>query len=65
MLVESYDSLSSVPQVGVLHEFTTPLKQAKIPIFVSSTFLTDYILVGEDKLQEAVGALKLSGWHFA
>lgn len=51
-------------QVGVLHEFTTSLKQAKIPIFVSSTFLTDYILVGADRLEDAVGSLESAGWQF-
>lgn len=51
-------------QVGVLNHLTEPLKQAKIPIFVSSTFLTDYILVTVDKLDGAVNALKEAGWKF-
>ena len=51
-------------QVGVLNQFTEPLKQAKIAIFVSSTYLTDYILVKVEDLEQAVAVLKEAGWKF-
>jgi hypothetical protein len=48
-------------QVGVLSALSGPLAQAKVSIFAISTFDTDYILVKEALLQQAVGALRQNG----
>ena len=42
---------------GVLASLAAPLADAKIPIFVLSTFDTDYVLVREETLQPAITAL--------
>ncbi|MFA6304543.1 MAG: ACT domain-containing protein [Patescibacteria group bacterium] len=42
---------------GILASLTTPLAEAKISIFAISTYDTDYILVKDDKLDEAVKVL--------
>jgi hypothetical protein len=44
-------------QVGVLASLLQPLASAAIPVFVVSTFLTDYVLVRVGDLQRAVKAL--------
>jgi len=44
--------------VGVLASLATPLARAEIPIFVISTFDTDYILVRESNLDRAVEVLE-------
>jgi len=49
---------------GVLASFTSPLKEAGVPIFAISTWSTDFMLVPEDKINEAVEALKADGWQF-
>lgn len=48
--------------VGVLYEFTRSLKDAEVPVFVSSTFLTDYILVDVFQFDRAQKALRAAGW---
>jgi hypothetical protein len=47
--------------VGVLAQITAPLAQAGVSIFAASTFSTDFILVKEARLAQAVHALKLAG----
>lgn len=47
--------------VGVLASLTEPLARAGIPVFVISTFDTDYVLIGESHLASAVAALEPSG----
>ncbi|EJD03807.1 uncharacterized protein FOMMEDRAFT_61694, partial [Fomitiporia mediterranea MF3/22] len=53
---------------GIMCDFTTPLKRAEISIFALSTWQvhknTDYILVPEAKLDDAVKVLKEDGWKF-
>ena len=43
--------------VGILASIIDPLRDNKIPVFVVSTFDTDYILVKEDTLEKAMGVL--------
>ncbi|HET7146648.1 MAG TPA: ACT domain-containing protein [Gaiellaceae bacterium] len=46
---------------GVVASLVTPLADAAIPIFVLSTFETDYLLVRERDLEPAVEALTAAG----
>jgi hypothetical protein len=46
---------------GVLAAIATPLAAAGVSIFALSTFNTDYVLVKEDKLAEAMAALRAAG----
>ena len=46
---------------GVLAAIATPLANARIPIFVVSTFDTDYVLVREWEIESAVAALREAG----
>lgn len=48
--------------VGVLASIAEPLAQAGVSIFAISTFDTDYILVKENSLDQAVEALNLAGF---
>jgi hypothetical protein len=52
-------------EVGVLAELASPLAAAEIPIFVLSTYETDYVLVPAEALQAAVGALERAGHSVA
>ncbi len=47
--------------VGIMAELSSILANAKISIFVLSTFDTDYILVKNKDLSESINALKLAG----
>lgn len=46
---------------GVLASFAVPLREAGVSLFAISTFDTNYLLVTNDCLEEAVGALTASG----
>ena len=46
---------------GILSSFIAPLAEAKIPIFAISTFDTDYVLVKEEMVEAAIGALRKAG----
>ena len=46
---------------GVLAALSVPLAAAGVPIFVMSTYDTDYLLVGEDRLADALAALRGAG----
>jgi hypothetical protein len=48
---------------GIIASISTPLAKAGISIFVISTFNTDYILVKEDDLEEAITVLINSGFE--
>ena len=48
---------------GILASIANPLAQAKISIFAISTFDTDYILVKEENLDQAVEVLSISGFE--
>jgi hypothetical protein len=46
---------------GVLASLAVPLAKAGVSIFATSTFDTDYVLVKEELLEQAVNALRLAG----
>ena len=46
---------------GVVSSLVTPLAEEEIPIFLISTFETDYLLVREPDLHRAVEALTAAG----
>jgi uncharacterized protein len=48
-------------ETGVVSSFVAPLAEAGVPVFVVSTFDTDYVLVPEESLDAALGALKNAG----
>ncbi|KAG1904743.1 ACT domain-containing protein [Suillus fuscotomentosus] len=49
---------------GVICNFTTPLRDANVPVFAVSTWNTDYVLVPKEKADAAVAALTEDGWRF-
>jgi len=49
---------------GVICAFTTPLKDAGVPVFAISTWNTDYVLVPKGRITEAIRALSADGWLF-
>ncbi len=51
-------------EVGVLASLAQPLAEAEIPMFVISTFTTDYVFVMEENLVNAVQALQQAGHTF-
>ena len=51
--------------VGILAKIADVLANAGISLFVISTYDTDYILVKEQALPDAVAALKAKGYMFA
>ena len=55
------DGTMSFQETEVLASLATPLATARVPIFVLSTFDTDYILVPEARLREAADALRKAG----
>lgn len=46
---------------GVLASLATPLAEANVPIFVVSSYDTDYLLVDESMLPRALEALRSAG----
>jgi len=48
-------------EVGVLASLTMPLADARVSVFVVSTFDTDYLLVTEEQLASAIVALGRAG----
>ncbi len=50
--------------IGILSKISTILAKDKISIFAISTYNTDYILVKEDKLKNAIDALKKNEYEF-
>ena len=46
---------------GVVASLCTPLAEARVPIFVLSTFETDYLLVREGDLARSIEALREAG----
>jgi hypothetical protein len=46
---------------GVVASLCSPLAEAKVPIFVLSTFETDYLLVREPDLTRSIDALRDAG----
>jgi uncharacterized protein len=58
-VVEAPFELASA--VGVLAKLTAPIAAAGIALFAVSTWRTDFILVQQDRLAEAVKALRKAG----
>lgn len=54
----------NLTMVGIMADIGGVLANAKISIFVVSTFETDYVLVKENTLDKAVIALKAAGYKF-
>ena len=50
--------------VGILARIAATLAEQKIPIFAISTYNTDYVLVKQEKLCDAIKALESAGWTF-
>ena len=48
-------------EVGVLASLTAPLAEARVSLFVVSTFDTDYLLVSQEQLMSAIVALEQAG----
>jgi hypothetical protein len=51
----------ALSEIGVLAALTASLAAARVSLFAISTFDTDYLLVGEEKLDAAIAALKAAG----
>jgi hypothetical protein len=49
--------------IGILASLTVPLARAEVGIFAVSTYDTDYVLVKEKRLEEAVLVLSQEGHH--
>ena len=49
--------------IGILSKLSGILAENKIGIFAVSTFNTDYILVKEENLERAIGALQENGYQ--
>jgi hypothetical protein len=49
------------PLTGILTSLLTPLAQARIPVFVISTYDTDYVMIQERNLEGAVLLLSQAG----
>ena len=48
-------------ETGILSALSRPLAEAQIPIFVLSTYETDYLLVKEQNLNQAIDVLTSEG----
>jgi hypothetical protein len=51
----------ALSEIGVVSALAAPLADAKISLFVISTFDTDYLLVSPEQLQTAVATLEKAG----
>jgi hypothetical protein len=48
-------------EVGVMASLTAPLADARVSLFVASTFDTDYLLVPQEQLASAIVTLERAG----
>jgi hypothetical protein len=48
---------------GVLASIAGPLAEAGVSLFSISTYDTDYVLVRNDRVEDAVAALRSAGWE--
>jgi len=48
--------------VGILSSLTEPLSEAGLSVFAVSTYETDYLLLRQERLAEAVAALRDAGF---
>ncbi len=51
----------ALTEIGVLATLATPLSEARLSLFVISTFDTDYLLVASEALSAAIDALERAG----
>ena len=51
----------ALSEVGVLATLSASLAAAEVSLFVISTFETDYLLVNEKQLDDAIAALRATG----
>ncbi len=51
----------ALTEIGVLSALATPLSEARLSLFVISTFDTDYLLVAPETLSAAIDALERAG----
>ena len=51
----------ALSETGVLSCFVGPLAEAGVPVFAVATYDTDYVLVPEESLDAALGALEQAG----
>jgi hypothetical protein len=51
----------ALTEIGVLSALATPLAEARLSLFVISTFDTDYLLVASETLSAAIDALERAG----
>jgi hypothetical protein len=51
----------ALSEIGVLSAFAAPLADAKISLFVISTFDTDYLFVSSQQVRSAVATLEKAG----
>ena len=49
--------------IGILSKISLLMAECKISIFALSTYDTDYIMVKEEKVEEAIKALKRAGYE--
>jgi hypothetical protein len=50
-------------EVGILNSLTAPLAEAGISIFAISTHDTDYLLMRDEMIMQAVAVLRAAGHH--
>lgn len=55
------DGVVPMTTVGLLAQLCSALAAASVPVFVISTFDTDYLLVGAGRFEAAAGALRSLG----
>jgi hypothetical protein len=58
------DSIMEFELVGIINSITGPLSIAEISVFVVSTYNTDYIMIKEEKIEEAKAVLEETGFIF-
>ena len=56
------DNLLDLSLTGIIADISSLLKANRIPIFIISTYNTDYFLVRENMLHKALEALKSNGY---
>ncbi len=57
------DGMLDFSLIGILSKLSAILAENKIGVFAVSTFNTDYILVKEEDLERALGALARAGYE--
>ena len=55
------DGTFDLTEVGVIASIAKPLAEQRVSVFVMGTYDTDYLLVKEAKLGDAVAALEQAG----